>query len=134
MSKIKRNNIFVSDCGNFVAIRIPGPVYPAFDVWRHDGSEMWVGSKYVKVPGSTGYNPQSLYTEEFAKSTKIVGSWTNYGHEKRDGEWVEGFELTLDDLETKEGFSVEFHTPLISLAPRYEKRRLRKCAPKEEEK
>jgi len=131
MNKKKRNNIFVSDCGDFIAIRIPSPIQPAFDVWRHDGSELWVGSKYVKVPGTNGYNPQSMYTEEFAKSTKIVGSWSNRGHEKRNGEWVEGFELILDDIEKKEGFVVAFHTTISSLTPRYEKRRLRK---REEEK
>ncbi len=127
MTEKRKNTIFVSDCGGFIAIRIPGPVYPAFDVWRHDGSEMWVGNRYVKVPGTKGYNPQSLYMKEFAKSTKMVGSWTNRGHEKRNGEWVEGFELSLYDLETKESLSVKFHTTLSSLAPQYGKRKLRKC-------
>ncbi len=94
MTEKRKNTIFVSDCGGFIAIRIPGLVYPAFDVWRHDGSEMWVG---------------------------------NRGHEKRNGEWVEGFELSLYDLETKESLSVKFHTTLSSLAPQYGKRKLRKC-------
>ena len=88
MNKPKRSNIFISDCGNFIAIRIPGPMSYMFDVWREDGSEMWIGNRYVKAPGTNGYNPQSLYMEEHARSTKIVGSWTNLGHEKKDGTWL----------------------------------------------
>lgn len=118
-----KKNIFVSDCGNFVAIRIPGPVSYTFDVWREDGSEMWTGNRWVKAPGTSGYNTQSLYMEEHAKNTKIVGSWTNLGHEKRDGAWVEAFELSLVDLTIKESFSIEFHTSIGSLASQYKKRR-----------
>lgn len=125
MTQKERNNIFISDCGEFVAIRLPGPIYPAFDVWRHDGSEMWEGSRYVPVPSGKPncYNPRTLYTEEFTHPKKIAGSWSNRGHEKRNGEWVEGFELLLHDLETKESIYVGFHTPLHSIAPLYQKRR-----------
>ena len=123
MSEETENNVFISDCGNYIAIRIPG-AQPTFDVWRHDGSEFWEGSKYVSVPGEKGcYTPRTIYTEEFAHSKKIVGSWTNLGHENRKGEWIEAFELTLDNLETRKGIFVQFHTPLSSLAPRFEKRR-----------
>jgi len=124
----KRNNIFVSDCGNYVAIRIPGqPEGIDFDVWRHDGSEFWEGTKNVPVPGKKGcYNPRTIYTDDFALPKKIIGSWTNLGHENRKGEWIEAFELTLHDLETKESITVQFHTPLLSLAPRYVKRRSNK--------
>lgn len=123
MSEKKKNNVFISDCGNYIAIRIPG-AQPTFDVWRHDGSEFWEGPKYVPVRGKKGcYTPRTIYTEEFAHSKKIVGSWTNLGHEKRKGEWVVAFELSLYNLEMKEKFIVQFHTPLSSLAPRFEKRR-----------
>jgi hypothetical protein len=124
MSKKFRSTIFVSDCGGFIAAKIPGPVQPAFDVWREDGSEMWIGNRYVKAPGTTGFNPQSLYLEDHARSTVIVGSWTNLGHEKRDGSWAEAFDLGLYNLETGKHSTVRFRTPLASLAPLYEKRRL----------
>jgi inosine-uridine nucleoside N-ribohydrolase len=122
----KKNNAFISDCGNFVAIRIP--IQPGginFDVWRHDGSEYWEGTRYIPVPsGEEGcYNPRTLYTEEFTHPKKIVGSWTNLGHDNRKGEWIEAFELILHNLETKESITVQFHTPLSSLAPLFGKRR-----------
>lgn len=123
MSEQRRSSIFVSDCGNFIAIRVPTPIQPAFDVWREDGSEMWIGNRYVKAPGSEGYNPQRQYTEEHAQNTKIVGSLTNLGHKKKDGTWVEGFNLGLYDLKTDESIRVVFHTPIGSLAPFYKKRR-----------
>ena len=118
------NNVFISDCGNFIAIRIPGP-QPSFDVWRHDGSEFWEGTKYIPVPSGKEncYNSRTLYTEEFTHPKKAVGSWTNLGYENRKGEWIEAFELIIYDLETKEDFTVEFHTPLSSLALQYRKRR-----------
>lgn len=119
---MKKNNIFISDCGKYVAIRIQGI---EFDVWRLDGSEYWEGTRYVPVPDTKEgcYNPRTVYTEEFARPKKIVGSWTNLGHENRKGEWVQAFGLTLDNLETGKGIFVRFHTPLLSLAPRYEGRR-----------
>ncbi len=122
--KIPRN-IFVSDCGNFVAIRIPHEADSvSFDVWRHDGSELFEGTKYVAVDiEGRGYNPRTMFTDDFAHPQKIVGSWTNLGHENREGEWIEAFEVILQDLETKESLTVQFHTALASLAPRYEKRR-----------
>ena len=126
MNKKKKHNLFISDCGNFIAIRIPmQPEGINFDVWRHDGSEFWEGTKYVPVPdGKEGcYNPRTLYTEEFAHPKKIVGSWTNLGHDNRKGEWIEAFELTLDNIETGKGIFVQFHTPLLSLAPQYRRRR-----------
>ena len=122
-----KKNVFVSDCGFFVAIRVPNPVGPLFDVWRHDGSEMWIGERYVKVPGCDGYNLQRLYTEPDAKNTKIVGAWANLGHEKRDGTWIEGFELSFVDLKTKERHTAIFHTAIGSLAPLYKSRRLKKA-------
>ena len=120
----RRNNVFVSDCGNYIAIRIPGP-QPAFDVWRHDGSEFWEGTRYIPVPSGKEdcYNPRTLYTNEFTHPKKIVGGWTNLGHENSKGEWIEAFELTLDTLKTEKGIFVQFHTSLSSLAPRYVKRR-----------
>lgn len=123
MSHQKRESVFVSVCGNFIAIRVPSPIQPAFDVWREDGSEMWIGTRYIKAPGSNGYNPQRLYTEDHAKSTKIVGALSNIGHRKRNGTWVEGWNLELYDLKTDESIRVEFHTPIRSLAPQYKKRR-----------
>lgn len=120
---MKLKTIFISDCGNFIALRIPGPDSISFDVWRVDGSEMWNGNRYVKAPGTNGYNPQSLYMEDHARNTKIIGSWTNLGHEKRDGTWVEAFELSLHNLETEKSLSVAFHTPIESLAPLYDRRR-----------
>jgi hypothetical protein len=126
VSEKKENNVFISDCGNYIAIRIPGP-QPTFDVWRHDGSEFWEGTKYVPVLGEKGcYIPRTVYTDDFAHPKKIVGSWTNLGHDNRKGEWVEAFELTLDSIETGKGFFVEFHTPLRSLAPQYRERRASK--------
>ena len=123
MKKEKRHNIYISDCGNFIALRIP--MQPEdFDVWRHDGSEYWEGTRYVQVPGKKDcYNPRTFYTDDFTHPKKIVGSWTNLGHENRKGEWIEAFELLLHDLETKESITVQFHTPLLSLAPLFEKRR-----------
>ena len=128
MNMKKKPNIFISDCGNFIALRIPAkPEWINFDVWRCDGSEFWEGTKDVEVPGKKGcYNPRTVYTEEFTHPKKIVGSWTNLGHDNRKGEWIEAFELSLCDLETKESFMVQFHTPLSSLAARYEKRRRNK--------
>ena len=126
MNEKKRPTIFISDCGNYIAIRVPmQPEWINFDVWRHDGSEYWEGTRDIQVPdGKKGcYNPRTYYTEEFTHPKKIVGSWTNLARENRNGEWVEAFELTLHDLETKESSTVQFHTPLLSLAPRYEKRR-----------
>jgi len=122
--KKEKNNIFVSDCGNFIAIRIPGPLV-SFDVWREDGSEYWEGDTYVTAPGTKGFNSRWLYSEEHARPTKIVGSCTNYGHEKRDGTWMARFELGLYNLQTKETIKAQFKTILKSLAPLYKKRRAR---------
>lgn len=123
---MKRNNIFVSDCGNYIALRIPTqPEWINFDVWRYDGSEFWEGTKYVQVPDKKVgcFNPRTIYTDEFAHPKKIVGSWTNLGYENRKGEWIEAFELSLCNIETKESFMVQFHTPLVSLAPQFRRRR-----------
>jgi len=119
----ERKNIFISDCGEFVAIRILG-LQPSFDVWRHDGSEMWEGTRCIKVTGKKEcYNPRRLYTEYHANPKKIVGGWTNMGHENRNGKWIEAFKLGLYDLETNQSFNVMFHTSLSSLAPFFRRRR-----------
>ena len=126
MEERKRENIFVSDCGNFVAIRVPGPDYQTFDVWRHDGSEMWIGERYIQAPGSMEYTPKSMHTDPHARSTKIVGSWSNRGHRKRDDTWIEGFELLLHDLYTGKSYYALFHTSIASLTPLYTSRRQKK--------
>lgn len=104
---------------NFVAIRVPTPIQPSFDVWRHDGSEMWEGCRYVQVPNAKkgGYNPRTLYTPEFTHPKKCVVSWSNLGHYNREEKWVEAFEIELYNAETDESFDIQFHTPLLSLAP-----------------
>jgi len=122
MKKKEKNKIFISDCGNFIAIEIPNSIL-SFDVWREDGSEFWEGTKYVKAPGSKGLNSRMLYTEEHAQATKIVGSCSNLGHKKRDGTWVERWELGLYDIQTGEGIRVPFESVLESLAPLYRRRR-----------
>ena len=123
---MKRSNVFVSDCGNYIAIRVVGRENtPGFDVWRHDGSEYWEATRYVQVPGKEKghYLPRRIYTEEHANPRKIVGSWTNLGHEKRNGKRSEAFMLTLNNLDTNEGFRVQFHTAVNSLAPLFNVRR-----------
>lgn len=120
---ITLNKIFISDCGNYIALRIPG-LQPAFDVWKHDGSEFWEGHKYVELPEKNRcYNPRRMYTKEFARPTKTVGSWSNLGHRSRNGEWHEAFALILYDLETDESFKVRFHTGMATLAPNFRERR-----------
>jgi len=52
-----------------------------------------------------------------------VGSLTNFGHEKRDGTWVERWKLGLYNLQTGESIRVPFESVLESLAPLYRKRR-----------
>jgi hypothetical protein len=120
---ISLDKIFVSDCGEYIAIRIPG-LQPAFDVWKHDGSEFWEGTRYVELPNKPKcYNPRSMYTEEFARPTKGVGSWINCGHRTRNGEWYEAFELVLYDLVTNESMKVKFHTGVATMLPNFRYRR-----------
>lgn len=112
----EKSRIYISDCGNFVAIQILGEIQPAYDVWRHDGSEYWEGNRYIEVPGKKGcYNPRDLYTDEFTHPKKIVGSWSRL--------MPQGFKLLLHDLETGVSLDVSFHTPIKTLAITFEKRR-----------
>lgn len=121
------SNIFISECGEFIAIRIPG-MQPNFDVWKYDGSELWEGERYVERPDKKGcYNSRRLYTEGFAQSKKIVGSWSNFGHYatkgEKKGKWIEEFEVLLHDLENKKSLIVRFKTPIKSLSPMFSSRR-----------
>ena len=116
MSKKTISNIFISDCGNYIAIRVLCLLQPAFDVCRHDGSDLWVCNRDKK-------GGVDRTRENCPDITKWVLAWLNDGHRKRNGEWVEGFISTLYDFEKGERIDVAFHTPLLSLAPHYEKRR-----------
>lgn len=121
------SNIFVSTCGDYIALRVPG-IQPNFDIWKSDGSEMWEGERYVElVDKKACYNPRRLYTESFAQPKKIIGSWSNFGrritNRKNRGEWVEEFEVILHDIATKTSITVRFNTPLKSLSPFFGVRR-----------
>ena len=108
------HNIFISECGNFVALRVPG-IQPNFDVWRHDSSEMWEGERYVELPyKKESYNPRRLYTDKFTHPKKIVGSYSNI---------KKGFEVILHDLEIKKSITIRFNTPTKSLSSYFAKRR-----------
>ena len=112
----RKTNIFVSDCGNYVAIRVLSVLQPAFDVHSHDGSDLWLCNRDFK-------GGVDRTRENCPDITKWVLAWRNDGRHKRNGKWAEGFISTLYDFEKEERIDVGFHTPLLSLAPRYEKRR-----------
>ena len=113
---MKQPNIYISDCGGFVAIRVPTPVQPTYDIWRHDGSEMWEGTRYVQVPDAPSgqYLPQRTYMEEHAQVNRCVPRWSKLEN---------GFEVTLLNIYTNERIDVTFHTSAKSLSPTFSKRR-----------
>lgn len=99
MNMKKRPNIFISDCGNYIAIRAVSLLQPAFDVCGHDGSDLWMSNRDPK-------GGVDRTRENCPDITKWVLAWLNDGHRKRNGEWVEGFISTLYDFEKKERIDV----------------------------
>ena len=115
----KVGNIFVSIDGKFIAIKIPDnnapPDTPGFDVWMHDGSEFWEGTRYIEHPTDASFAPRTTFQKRYTHPTKQVVSYTKRG--------AVSFDLELLNTKTNDTFAVRFNTPMRSLAPGFVKRR-----------
>ena len=122
----KAGNIFVSNDGTFIAIKIPDnnapPDAPGFDVWMHDGSEFYEGVRYIEHPTDTSFAPRTTFQKRYTHPAKQVVSYTKRG--------AVSFDLELLDTKTNETRVVRFNTSMRSLAPGFVKRREKNIAEK----
>jgi len=84
--------IFLSNCGEYIAIRVYGLEAHCFDVIAINGSKMWLYPRY-KPTGWDDEDHRYVYPE----FPHMVGGFSNYGYENKVGRWVNDFELSFSD-------------------------------------
>lgn len=83
---------WISDCGDFVAIYWGNDVLDC-DVIHRDG-RIWRGGRY-RASGWDDDDPRFVHPE----FPKMVTAWSDYGHRRRDGQWVTAFKLSVADYD-----------------------------------
>jgi hypothetical protein len=88
-------NMFISDCGQFLAIKPEGAGPGNYDVISVDGSRIWLGGRY-RPTGRDDTDPRFLYPE----FRFMVSCFSNHGYTNRAGRYVEDFELWFGEYDT----------------------------------
>lgn len=113
----KADNIFVSSDGEYVAIKIPDTEH-SFDVWAHDASVMYEGTRYIERPDATGeFAPRRVYQKRYTHPKLSVGVFTKRGATAFELELLDGDEIVK---------TVRFNVGVPSLASSFVKRREKK--------
>ena len=91
---IEEANMFLSDCGKYIAVRSEEEWACLYDVIAVDGTRIWLSRKFDthKVKDN---NPRIIYPE----FEHEVIAFSNKGYENMAGRWVYDFVLSFADLD-----------------------------------
>lgn len=89
-SAVKLETLWVSDCGRYLARRVPHETFP--DVVEIATGKVWLAHRYKP----TSSDDPMCGMPEFAHMPVV---WSNRGRRTRGDIWIEAFELTFVDLD-----------------------------------